>query len=213
MAFTLNQALEQLRRELGDTESVNARWAAEDLEQHLQHAIEALSLVLPRQMKTTLSTTAGSRDLDVSSLRDRITIEAVEYPTGNYPATYVAFSVWGDTLTLLVAGAPTGTGNVTVYWQALHTIDPSGSTLPSRAERLVVDGAAGYAALEWASFATNRVNVGGDETVRHYLEWGKQRLAAFHEGLAALRRQQGVTARRLYVPANQKPNQTTDWGP
>ncbi len=213
MSFTLNEALTQLRRSLGDTDVVNAQWSSEDLEQHLQHALEALSLVLPRQIKSTLTTTAGSRDIDISSLQHRIGIEAVEYPTGIYPPAYVAYSTWGDTLTLLTDAAPAGSESVAIYWRALHTIDPSGATLPSWAERLIVEGAAGYAALEWASHATNRINVGGDQTWEHYLEWGKQRLTAFHEALAAQQRRGGVRVHALFSPANAKPSQTTDWGP
>ena len=60
MPFTLNQALEQVRRELGDTDAANARWSADDLEQHLRHALEAVSLVLPREERAELLTTAGS---------------------------------------------------------------------------------------------------------------------------------------------------------
>ncbi len=33
-------------------------------------------------------------------------------------------------------------------------------------------GAGGYAALEWASYATNRINSGGDDVWRHYHTWG-----------------------------------------
>ncbi len=90
MPFTLNQALEQVRRELGDTDAANARWSADDLEQHLRHALEAVSLVLPREERAELLTTAGSREVSIQTLADRIAVEAVEYPAGNYPATYTA---------------------------------------------------------------------------------------------------------------------------
>ena len=80
-------------------------------------------------------------------------------------------------------------------------------------EDLAATGAAAYAALEWASFATNRVNIGGDETWRHYLTWGEERLAAFHQGLAGQARRRALKARRFYTPAQPKPSQSTDWGP
>ena len=213
MPFTLNQALEQVRRELGDTDAANARWSADDLEQHLRHALEAVSLVLPREERAELLTTAGSREVSIQMLADRIAVEAVEYPAGNYPATYTGFSVWGDTLSLLVDATPDDGERVLVYWRALHTIDLAGSTVPPWAEHLVVQGAAGYAALEWASLAANRVNVGGEETWRRYLEWGKERLEAFHQGLDGVRRRRGLQRHQLYVPATGRPGQSTDGGP
>ena len=55
-----------------------------------------------------------------------------------------------------------------VYYGKLHKLDANSSTIPSSLEELVAIGAEGYAALEWSSFATNRVNVGGAEVWRHY---------------------------------------------
>jgi hypothetical protein len=80
-------------------------------------------------------------------------------------------------------------------------------------EELVVAGAAGYAALEWASFATNRVNVGGRDVWRDYLVWGQERLGAFLRGLATHGRQNAVRVRRLYPPLDLPGDQTTVLGP
>ena len=203
----------RLRADLRDEDAANERWSDDTLDRHIARAVQELSLAAPREATATLEADGTTRDLDIATLADRVTIEAVEYPTSQYPPAYPPFSVWGDTLTLLVDAAPGDGESVLVYWRALHTIDPSGSTVPAWAERLMVQGAAGYAALEWASLATNRVNVGGEETWRRYLEWGKERLAAFHQGLDGLRRRQGLRSRQLYTPAAGKPGQSTDWGP
>ena len=63
-------------------------------------------------MKASLTTTADSRDLSLSTLTNLISIEVVEYPTGKYPPIYVQSSVWADTLTLLVDSAPAGSETV-----------------------------------------------------------------------------------------------------
>jgi hypothetical protein len=68
---------------------------------------------------------------------------------------------------------------------------------------VVATGAAAYAAIEWASFATNRINVGGDDVWRQYLTWGQERLAAFARALAKHGRTNAVRVRRLYTPARQ----------
>ena len=74
-------------------------------------------------------------------------------------------------------------------------------------------GAGAYAALEWASFATNRVNVGGPHAWRHFFTWGKERLKRFHAALARLGTTNAVRSRQLYVPTAAGPAQAADRGP
>lgn len=76
-----------------------------------------------------------------------------------------------------------------------------------------MDGAAGYAAQQWAAFATNRVNVGGPEVVEHYSALARAKLEAFHSALLSRGRRASVRPSRLYTPAEPKPSQTTDFGP
>ena len=125
-------------------------------------------MAVPQEAKSTLTTTADSRELSTASLTDMVTIEAVEYPVDKYPPVYVPFSLWGSTLTLLVDGAPDGGESVDVYYGKLHTLDATSSTIPSPLEDLAAIGAEAYAPLEWSSFATNRVNVGGVDVWKHY---------------------------------------------
>ena len=209
----LTQMRTLVRRDLHDEDSANYRWTDNELDRHIQRAAQELSLSIPLEAKATPTTTAGSRDLDISSLTDLISIEAVEYPVDKYPPVYVRFSLWAQTLILLVDGTPGGVENVNVYYGKLHTLDATSSTLPSHLEDLVATGAVAYAALEWASFATNRVNVGGEDVWRQYQAWGQERLSAFLNGLAIQSRRNAIRARQLYVPAEPKRSQTTDWGP
>jgi len=171
----------RLRKELHDEDAANYRWVDGVLDRHLARAARELGLVLARERKSTLSTAAGSRDLSIASLSELVRIEAVEWPAGEWPPAYVPFSVYETTLTLLVESAPTAVENVSVYWGQLHTLDSSTSTLAAVAEDAVVLGAGGYAALEWASFATNRANVAGGEAFEEYRRWGEERLRLFRE--------------------------------
>jgi hypothetical protein len=190
-----------VRRDLHDEDAASYRWSDDELDRHIARAVREASLAAPLEAKTDLTTTAGSRDLSLSSLSDRVVVEAVEFPLDQYPPAYVAFSLWGDTLSLLIDSAPITEQSVRVYYGKLHALDENGSTLPAALEDVVATGAAGYAALEWASFATNRVNVGGSETWRDYLVWGEQRLAAFAAALARCGHRSAVRVRRLYTPA------------
>lgn len=211
--MTLPIIRSRLRRDLHDEDAANYRWTDAELDRHLDRALRELSLSLPLEAKATLQTSAGSRELSLASLTGLIWVEAVEYPVGKYPPQYVRFSHWANTLTLLVETLPGAAENIALYYAKLHTLDATTSTIPVPYEDLVAQGAAGYAALEWASFATNRINVGGQETWRHYLLWGEQQLAAFHQALARLGAKNRVRARRLYRPALPSASQTTDWGP
>jgi hypothetical protein len=209
----LSEMRAQVRTDLHDEDPQNQRWTDGELDRHIQRTVREFSLSVPLEAKTTLSTTAGSRDLSIAGVTDLVAIEAAEYPVGNYPPTYVPFSVWLSTLTMLIDSPPGAVEGVNVYYTKLNTLDATTSTLPARFEDVVATGAAAYAALEWASFATNRVNVGGQDVWREYLTWGQERLAKFQRALARHGRRNAVRVRHLYHPATTPVDQSTVEGP
>jgi hypothetical protein len=208
-----SQMRARLRTDLHDEDSANYRWTDGELDRHVQRAVRDFSLAAPLEATATLTSTPGSRDLSISSLTDLVAIEAVEWPIGKFPVSFVRFSVWLNTLTLLTEAVPAAADSVAVYHTKLHTLDGSSSTIPSRFEDVIASGAAGYAAVEWASFATNRVNAGGQDVWRDYLAWGQDRLAEFQRALARHGRRNTVRARRLYTPATDAVDQSTVVGP
>jgi len=80
---------------------------------------------------------------------------------GRLPPSLVPFSLGGQTLTFAGDAYPAPGEAVRIYYAALHRLDDAGSTVPQALEELV--GAAAYAALEWAGYAADRINVGGEE--------------------------------------------------
>jgi hypothetical protein len=209
---TIGDLRDALRIELHDVDS--ERWDDDALDRHLKRAAQELAFVWPREQKTVLTTTDGSRDLSLGSLTDLVRVLAVEYPTGQYPAAYVQFSTFAGTLTLLVGQAPGDGEDVAVYWGSLHTLDDDTSTLPVPAEDAVVLGASGYAAIEWASFATNRANTTGTEAVADYLAWGERRLAQFQQALSRFGDRARMRTSRLFVPASDEASQSVvRWEP
>ncbi len=211
--MNLSELRGRIRKDLHDEDSSSYRWADAALDRHIDHALRELGEATPQQAKATLQTGAGSRELSMASLTGLIAVEAVEYPTGLYPPAYVPFSLWGGTLTLLTERVPSSGEQVNVYYGKAHVVDANGSTAPAHLEDLLAMGAEAYAALEWASYATNRVNVGGADTWREYQLWGQERLASFLAGLARHGRRNAVRVRRLYAPALPTGSQSTDWGP
>jgi len=202
-----------VRKDLHDEDSAAYRWTDAVLERHIKRALREYSLVSPLEVRTTLQTETDSREVDVSTLTPRVRIVAAEYPAGEYPPSYVPFSLWADALTLDLTGAPAGTPDVNVYWHKAHDINGT-VTFPATDDDLIATGAAAYAALDWASFATNRVNVGGESVWGRYVEFGRERLAQFHEQLRRLPAVRRLRTSRLYLPEDVRfTSQTTDPGP
>jgi len=201
-----------VRRDLHDEDAVNYRWTNDELDRHIAHAVRDFSEAVPCEQKATKATTSGSRDIDISSLTNRVTVDAVEYPVGRFPRQYQRFALWADVLTLLGEEVPDG-ANAYIYYGKLHTLDAAGSTIPAKHEDLIAAGACGYAAVEWAVYAINRVNIGGTPTPAELLTWGRERLSFFRAELRRLGRRNRVRIHALYKPYYPPVSKATDYGP
>jgi len=200
-----------VRQDLHDRDSASYRWSDEELARQVSRALKEFSDEVPLPARATLPTVSDSREVDISALTDRIMIEAVEYPLLSFPPDYQQFTVWGDALNIISGGEPDGS-NCYIYYGRLHTLDAGGSTIPARYEDIVAVGACGYAAVEWAVYAVNRVNVGGTLTSREYLEWGNRKLDDFRRELKRLGRKDRVRVSSLYQPYHPLVNQSGDYG-
>ena len=198
MAANLAAVRALVRKDLHDEDSGAYRWTDAVLDRHIVRAVNEYSLHAPLEQKSTLTTTAGSRDISVSTLTNRIDIEAVEWPTLEFPPRRVGWSEWQDTITLDTVNAPTGVENVFVFWVKAHTLDGSGSSIPAIHDDIICAGAAGYAALDWTSFASNRVNTGGDDVWGRYSAFAAERLRYFNQELRRVGRRNAVRVRRMY---------------
>ena len=210
--MNLNDMRTIVRRDLHDEDPANYRWTNDELDRHIAHAVKDYSEAVPYEQKAIRATTSGIRDIDISALSDRINVEAVEYPTGNFPRRYLRFSLWGDIITLLGEEIPDGT-NAFIYYCKLHTLSVSTSTIAARDEDLIAIGACGYAAVEWAVYAVNRVNVAGNTAAAELLGWGREKLDFFHQELKRLGRKNRVRVRSLYRPFCLPVSKSTDYGP
>lgn len=201
-----------VRRDLHDEDAPDYRWSDNEIDRHLARAVKELSEAVPLEQKATIATTAGSRDLSISVLTDRVTVEAVEYPVDRFPKSYQRFSLWSDVITLLGPDVPDGS-NCCIYYGKLHTLDGSSSTIPAKYEDLIAAGAAGYAALEQGIYSINKVNTGGDKTPGEWEAWGKARIEIFRSEIKRPGRRNRVRAGRLYTPYNPPVSKSTDSGP
>jgi len=199
MATTIATIRARIRKDLKDEDSI--RWTDDEIDRHIQHAVLDISQAVPLEGKdeALVITTPTSREIDISGVAGLIYVEAVEYPAAEYPKRYRDYKVWANTLELLIEETPTAAESVYLYYGKVHTVDATASSLPGHLEDLCAVGAGAYAALEWAAYAINQVNVGGEPTPREYLTWAQGRLDFYHKELNRYGRQSRLKIRQLYA--------------
>jgi hypothetical protein len=201
-----------VRADLHDENEAAYRWTDAELDRHIARAVKEFSTFVPLEQKVVKATDAGSRDIDISDVAGRTAVIAVEYPAGDFPPAYRRWSLWADTLTLVMDELPDGS-DACIYYGKLHTLSATASTIPEAHEDLVATGAAGHAAIAWAMGAVNQVNTGGTSTPAQFLEWGRERLAWFRREIRRLGAGGRVRVRSLYPPFDAPVSGTTDFGP
>jgi len=184
-----------------------AIWTDAELNDHIDEALRLLSRSTPNEETSTIATTAGNRDVSISSLTDLIRIRAAEYPTGNFPETFVPFRVWGLTLTLLGSDVPDGS-NVRLFWESTHLV--ADGTLPTTHDTAVLRAAAALACDQQQADTTNAINTGGAFAPRDWRALSAQHWAAYHAQAVP---RAGVRVAYLYQPAAPISTETRDPGP
>ena len=190
-----------IRRDLHDEDPANYRWTNDEIDRHIQHAILDISQAVPLQSvdDTLTIPNPASKDIDISSLTGLIMVDAVEYPVDSDPREYRRFAVWGTTLTLLIDDTVTAADPLTIKYSAVHTITAIACSLPTHLENLCAVGAGAYAGIEWASYAINQLNVGGEPTPTDYLKWAQDRLDYYQKELKRYGRQSRLKIARLFA--------------
>ena len=137
--MNLTEMRTMVRRDLKDEDAGNYRWTDDELDRHIAHAVHDFSEAIPYEQKETIPTVSGSREIDVSSIIDRVMIEAVEYPVDLFPKKFQRFSLWANIITVLGNEIPDGS-NACIYYGKIHELDTSGSTIPVKYEELIAIG-------------------------------------------------------------------------
>ena len=181
-------------------------WTTAELDEHIQRALRDFSHYVPLEKKSTIATVSGNRDLDISSIAPRIRIRAVEYKTGNWPRTFIGFSLWANILTFLDQ-EPDG-ADADIYWEAPHTINGT-DTLPEDHDETVMFAAAALACDQQAADATNEL------TTKAKAEGGWSALARHFRNRYEERRdaRRGIRTGRMFAPTDPLPTQDSDPGP
>ena len=132
-----------MRRDLKDEDSANYRWTDDEIDRAIEKAVLEYSEYCPLQVKTVVTTSAGSQDVSIAALSERIDVMQAEHPVGQVPKQCRRFKVWGDVLSF--QDGYTGDGaNCNIYWLKKHSIATT-STVPTAHNHIIALGAVAYA--------------------------------------------------------------------
>jgi len=154
----MGQPLSQVRtvvRQLLNDELVpgeNLDFKDDEIDVHIWRLVHQISMVRPRVVWETVSTTAGSRELSVASISDLLSVNRAEYRTGQTPPSYRNVLV-KDSSTVLLDVYFSPSGNETVYLEChkLHTLTEAESTLDPQGDNCLILGVTAGVALAWVN--------------------------------------------------------------
>lgn len=186
---TLTTLTAALRQDLHDQDAAAYRWTDAELARHIQRAIERYQDAQPQDKTKDLAALAETYVYALTgadAIADLINIERVEYPQGENPPVYIPWELRDTNLRLSPSEPPVASTTIRVHYAAAHLVGAA-STIPLPHEHIVLTGAAGFAALAWASYAVNRVNV-SSATQKEYEQFAYRRSQEFYRELDTLRR-------------------------
>lgn len=192
---TLSTLRDRVENLLLDTS--NTVWATGILDEAISLALEEYSRARPLVAVGTVTPTADTREVSVSSLTGLVNVIRVWWPytssNPEYPPSWVTWSVFwnGGTPTLFIDGVvPDGTLVARVFYEKLHTLNglagAGATTYPATDDGILVLGAAGYACLTRGTDVlelNNQIPFG----TRNYAQLAGEFLAVFRRELKASR--------------------------
>jgi len=176
------------RQKLNDelvSSSEDYKWTDDELDVYIADCLIEMSKYSPYEVKETLTTTASSRELDLSSIDDLLEVKEAEYPVDKQPRKFRQFDVWGDTLRMELDTAPSSVADVYLYCKKYHSLSDTASTLNPNLERILVLGVCGQAAIAKARTQINKVNK-APGVAGNMQSWGLAQLALYYEELNKL---------------------------
>ncbi|MFA5432659.1 MAG: hypothetical protein WC319_07295 [Candidatus Paceibacterota bacterium] len=190
MGRRLSELLAIARQFLHDEfvdEDNDLSWEIDELKIYAEHCNIEISAHSPLKSRETLTTTADSRELDVSGIENLIDVEFVEYLVDQWPRQFRQVERYGDNIYMVLSAAPADDGtSVYAYCNLVHTLNDTTSTLNPKQELVLLDGIMAKAAAAKARYYINRVNTGSTRTYQEMIDWSRERLALYKEGLSGL---------------------------
>jgi len=185
MSYTLTEIRDKIEQILQDTS--NQIWDTTEIDKAINDALVELSRYSPYIVKETLTTTGGSKDLDISSVSNLLYVDEVEFRVDKNPKCFRNFTIRENILTMDVDFMPAVNENVYLYCANPHVLTDSTSTLSPEEERLLIDLAASRLAISKVVDKINAVTEGGSQPWSEYRSWGEREPALTFIELRRLR--------------------------
>jgi len=188
MTATLTTLRDRVEQALQDT--ANTKWTTPNLDEAIRQALAAYSEQVPHRAVSTITLTADGRELDISALTYR-NIERVwwdyDATDPDHPPHWRTFELWpGDILFVNDTDEPVTGDKVRIWYTADQTITDldtaTTTTLPTRHESLIVQGASGFAAAARRVTILEEVNL-NEWAPRNLREWAELQLTSFYNAL------------------------------
>lgn len=206
MPTTLATIRASVRADLHDTDSNNYRWSDASLDRAIARAVRRFSYAWPQLIVHSIGQAqAEQTEFDIltghSTMAPLMNVLRVEAPAYASPPAFVRFDFRPPKTLTVYPASPLVEGDyITIHFEGYHVVDTNGCTIPDYLLEIVENGAAGFASLEWANFAINRVNVDDDAT-RQYKAWAADRLTLFFRDLKDLARRRVQNQGGIATPA------------
>jgi hypothetical protein len=192
----LTEMTARVREDLKDTDSQNYIWSDAEIGAAIDRAVTEYSLHAPIQQQDDIATTAGDRELDISSLIGLLKIESVEFPIGQSPKYMQHIEYWGGHLYMQEEGDGT---DARVRWLTKHSLTAESTTIPAEHEEIIVLGATGYLAMSASAYVVDRATIAGRYGTLNYQLWARERLRRYDQVLKQVAQANRVTSRQLYT--------------
>jgi hypothetical protein len=156
-AKTLTDIRNSLRTCLRDESLADYDLTDVELDMAINTALIELSESMPLMSREAVHTTAETAQIDAGTIDGLLEVEEVEYPVDLAPASFIGFKEMGDIVFLTSGTSPAATEDIYLHCRKAHALTDSGSTLKPHMERILMQGAAGYAALAWCNTMRTQV--------------------------------------------------------
>lgn len=110
-------------------DSTNAVWSTAQLDDFISQGLIEIARYVPYEKRETISTTASSREIDISVIINLRGVEKAEYEVGKSPQRFRNVKVFGDILSLVIDSAPAAVGDCYLYCRKVHTFVAAPSSL------------------------------------------------------------------------------------
>ncbi len=165
-AETLATLTDRVETTLSD--STNARWAAGDIEEAIEKAVEQFTIRSPHHKLDTVTLSSTGREVDISSLTDLVRVEKVwwDYDSTDpaFPPDWREFEVWpGAILYINDVTEPESGDKVRIWYTAAHDLNglnsATATTIPAEDISHIITGACHFACQARAAELAETLNV------------------------------------------------------